>query len=298
MNQHTDRPGDTNGDGHTDTSRDMHPDGQAGRRTGWHMDDDLAVAYAEGRLSPTTAASVEAHLLACASCRGLLAPQVSQTRLDRIWVEVVDVVDTPAPGPFERLLRLVGVRHHIARLLAAARSLRLPWLAGASLALFFAALAAGETTRWGVIGFLALAPIVPVLGVGLAFGRGADPAYEIGLVAPYSAFRVMLLRAAAVLITSVVPALVIGVAFLGQTWTVVGWLLPALALTSLSLLLSRWFEPVQAAAGVSALWLTGVVWTNLHAPSLAMFGGAEQLAYLIITVVSGVLLFLGRREFS
>ncbi|WP_160330365.1 hypothetical protein, partial [Sphaerimonospora mesophila] len=63
-------------------------------------------------------------------------------------------------------------------------------------------------------------------------------------------------------------------------------------------LLSRWFEPVQAAAGVSALWLTGVVWTNLHAPSLAMFGGAEQLAYLIITVVSGVLLFLGRREFS
>ncbi len=55
---------------------------------------------------------------------------------------------------------------------------------------------------------------------------------------------------------------------------------------------------MQAAAGVSALWLTGVVWTNLHAPSLAMFGGAEQLAYLIITVVSGVLLFLGRREFS
>ncbi|WP_169953051.1 zf-HC2 domain-containing protein [Microbispora sp. H11081] len=280
MNQHTDRPGD----------RYM--------QTGWHMDDDMTAMYAEGLLSPTTAASVEAHLLACARCRELLKPRVAQPRLDRIWDEIVDVVDAPAPGPFERLLRLAGVRHHVARLLAAAQSLRLPWLAGTSLTLFFAALAAGETTRWGGIVFLALAPIVPALGVSLAYGRGADPTYEIGLAAPYSAFKVMLLRAAAVLITSVVPALVIGVALLGQTWTVVGWLLPALALTSLSLLLSRWFEPVHAAGGVSALWLAGVLWTNLHAPSLAMFGGAEQLAYLIITVVSGGLLFLGREEFS
>ncbi|WP_066951990.1 anti-sigma factor family protein [Microtetraspora fusca] len=264
----------------------------------WHMDGGLATRYADGDLDATLAASVEAHLLACAQCRGLLAPQVPRARLDRVWDEIAEAVDSPVPGPFERLLRLVGVRDHTARLLAAAYSLHLSWISAGALVLLFAVLAARETTRWGLVGFLALAPIVPVAGVGLAYGRGADPAYEIGLAAPYSAFKVMLMRAAAVLVTSALPALVIGFALLGQNWTVAAWLLPALALTSLSLVLSRWFEPAHCALAVSILWLAGIAGTNLREPSLAMFSTVGQLGYLTITVVSGVLLVARRKEFS
>ncbi|MER7500971.1 zf-HC2 domain-containing protein [Nonomuraea pusilla] len=256
----------------------------------WHMDDGLATRYADGDLDATLASSVEAHLLACGPCRELLAPRVPRARLDRVWEEIAEAVDSPVPGPFERALRLVGVREHTARLLGAASSLRLSWISAGALALLFAVLAAGETTRWGLVGFLALAPMLPVAGVGVAYGRGADPAYEIGLAAPYPAVKVMLMRAAAVLVTSALPALVIGLAVFGRSWAVAAWLLPALALTSLSLVLSRWFEPAHCAIAVSALWLACVAVTNLGEPNLAMFGAAGQLASLAVTVVSCALL--------
>ncbi|MET8048503.1 zf-HC2 domain-containing protein [Streptosporangium sp. NPDC005286] len=264
----------------------------------WHMDDGLAVRYADGELNPTLAASVEAHLLACDQCRGLLAPRVPRSRLDRVWAEVADAVDTPVPGPFERLLRAIGVHDHTARLLGATYSLRLPWIAAGTVTLLFAALASGETTRWGLLVYLTLAPILPVAGVAVAFGRDGDPTHEIGLAAPYSMFRLMLMRAAAVLTSSSALALVMGLALLGDDWTAAAWLLPSLALTSLTLVLSSRFDPRRCGAAVAVTWLVVVVATNLREPSLAMFGGAGQVGYLAITFISVVLLIVHRREFS
>ncbi|MFD8527183.1 zf-HC2 domain-containing protein [Streptosporangium canum] len=264
----------------------------------WHMDGGMAVKYADGELNPTLAASVEAHLLACDRCRSLLVPRVPQVRLDRIWEEVAEAVDAPVPGPFERLLRAIGVHDHTARLLGAAYSLRLPWIAASTVALLFSALASGETTPWGLLTYLTLAPILPVVGVAVAFGRDGDPAHEIGLAAPYSMFRLMLMRAAAVLTASSVLALVTGLSLLGNDWAVAAWLLPSLALTSLTLALSSRFDPRHCGTAVAATWLVVIVATNIREPSLAMFGAAGQAGYLAITFVSVVLLMVRRREFS
>ncbi|MEV0974664.1 zf-HC2 domain-containing protein [Microtetraspora glauca] len=268
----------------------------------WHMDGEMAVAYLDGEMGPTPAASVEAHLLACDRCRDLLAPHVPASRLDRVWAGVADAVDAPVPGPFERLLRAAGMRGHTARLLSAASSLRLPWIAASSLALFFAALASGETTRWGLLAYLTIAPILPVAGVALAFGPHGDPAREIGLAAPYSMFRLMLMRAALVLGTSSVLAFVTGWAVLdggrAGEWRMAAWLLPSLALTGLTLALSSRFDPRHSGIAVGAVWLAGVVVTNLHEPNPVLFGAASQAGYAVVAVVSVALLVVRRREFS
>lgn len=264
----------------------------------WHMDDDLALRYADGDLPATLAASVEAHLLACGQCRGLLAPRVPRARLDRVWDEIADAVDAPAPGPFERLLLAAGLRDHTARLLGVTSALRLPWIAASGVALLFAALASGETTRWGLLTFLTLAPVVPVAGVAVAFGRDGDPAHEIGLAAPYSMFRLMLMRAAAVLGISTVLTLVTGLFLNGGGWASAAWLLPALALTSLTLALAGRYDPRRCAIGVAVTWVVVVAAVNLREPGTALFGAAGQVAFLAVTLVSAVLLFVRRREFS
>jgi hypothetical protein len=44
------------------------------------------------------------------------------------------------------------------------------------------------------------APLVPLVGVAVAYGPEADPAHELTATAPYSGLRLVLLRTAAVLI--------------------------------------------------------------------------------------------------
>ncbi|WP_214106289.1 zf-HC2 domain-containing protein [Acrocarpospora catenulata] len=263
----------------------------------WHVDDDLAARYAGGDLGGTTAASVEAHLLACERCRGSVAAAVPAERLERLWQGIAEVVDAPVPGPFERLLRLLRIEEPTARLLGVTYSLRWPWLAANAVSLLFAVYAAGVNDRWGLLSFLALAPVLPVAGVALAFGRGADPAYEIGLAAPYSVFRLMLMRAAAVLVTSAVLAFAAGFAFLGN-WVAVAWLLPALALTTLTLVLSSRFDPVYAGSALALLWLAGISVFAVRDQPLAMFGAAGQVTALAVALVAAALLFLRRDRYQ
>ena len=54
--------------------------------------------------------------------------------------------------------------------------------------------------------FLALAPLAPVAGVAITFGPGADPSFELTVASPISTVRLLLLRAAAVLATTLVLA--------------------------------------------------------------------------------------------
>jgi anti-sigma factor RsiW len=110
----------------------------------WHVEPRLLEAYAEGAVDETSSFSVEAHLLACASCRAEIARQrhVDRERLEGIWAEVQEVIDAPRRTPIERLLVFFGVPDDRARLLAATPSLTVSWFAAAALALGFAVLAA------------------------------------------------------------------------------------------------------------------------------------------------------------
>ena len=275
--------------------------------TTWHAGPDLLDRYARGDIDQARAASLEAHVLECARCRRALAPTVGPDRLEDSWHGLVAAVDAPRPGLLERLLLRVGVGDHTARLLAATPTLRLSWLAGVALALGFAVAAAhsGRGER-GLLLFLILAPLLPVAGVAAAFTRSLDPTYDLALAAPLPAFRLLLVRSAAVLATTLAVAAVAALALPGFEWITAGWLVPAVALSLTSLAVATFVPPVGAAAAVAAAWVTGVVGSEVLGEgglraalrpgpiSSAAFSVSGQLALVAVGVLA--LLVVRRRH--
>ncbi|WP_406837296.1 zf-HC2 domain-containing protein [Streptomyces sp. AHU1] len=120
---------------------------------------------------------------------------------------------------------------------------------------------------------LALAPVVPVAGVALSYGRHADPLHEIAASAPSGGLRLLLTRTAAVLVVSA-PSLTVAGLLLPSSGprlpagpATAGWLLPGLALTLASLVLSGYLGCRTATAVVGGGWLLAV-----SAPLLASAG--------------------------
>jgi len=267
--------------------------------TTWHLDTGLVSDYLEGSTSRVQAASVEAHLLGCADCRAMLATGVDRTRLDDILANVLDRVDAPHAGPLERLLCRLGISGETARLLAATPSLGASWLLAVAGVLGMAVVAAGggRDDRWTLI-FLALAPLAPVAGVAVSFGRRGDPAYQLTLSAPYSAFRLLMVRALAVLATTTVLAGIAAVVLPTTVATSVAWLLPALALTGLTLSLSAWFDPIVSAFGVTVAWLLTVAFARDSLGALGLFSSTGQVIFAVIAASCGVVVLIRRDSFT
>jgi hypothetical protein len=242
---------------------------------------------------------VEAHLLSCGRCRALLGPAVEPDRLQRLWGDVVQRVDDPRPGPVERLLRLGGMSQNTARLVAATPALRGSWLLALAATLAFAVFAStvGGRDR-GALLFLVVAPVLPVAGVAAAFRRGLDPTHDIGLATPYSQFRLLLLRSAAVTSVTCAGSFVAGLLPPERALTAAAWLLPAFALTSLTLVLARRVDVLLAAAGVGTAWGVAVGASALHIGRFAALGTVGQVACLSVAAVSVVLLVADRNRYA
>lgn len=272
--------------------------------TTWHLDSETAHRYATGAAGPVFSASAEAHLSACADCRALLVPLVDGHRLNAGWDHIVERVDAPSPGPVEWLLHRLGVQEHTARLIAATPSLRVSWLLAVAAALTFALIAADSGAR-GMLLFLTLAPMLPVAGVAVAYGPEFDPMYEIGAAAPYSGFRLVLLRSAAVATTTALLTGVAGLLLPGSSWTGAAWLLPALALSALTLALSVRVTPIHAAVGVGTAWVVAVLVAQgdaggraaLLAGQYAAFGLTGQLVCLAVAATSIAVLVARRHRY-
>jgi len=264
----------------------------------WHIDPELLGRYARGDSGEAQAFSVEAHLQACARCRTALAPLADRERHELVWLEVVDALDAAQAGPFERWLARLGVPGHSARLLAATPSLRGSWLAAVAAALGFAVVAA-QGSHAGLLVFLLLAPVLPVAGVAAAYGPGVDPTYEVGVAAPMTGWRLLLLRAVVVLAAT--TALAAGAAALlpGLGWEAIAWLLPSLGLTLATLALATVTSPLRAATLVALVW-TGVAWAvwRLTHDGFALFGQVGQLASALLAVVAVVVLVARRDRFD
>jgi hypothetical protein len=264
----------------------------------WHIDEPTLAAYTGGRAGATAAASAEAHLTSCADCRALLAPAVDPGRLAAIWDQVDDRLDVASLPWFDRTLVRVGVGEGTARLLAATPSLTTSWLGSLAVAVVFAVLAADSTAN-GLLGYLTLAPMLPVAGVAAAYGRLADPAHELAVAAPYSLFRLLLLRSVAVVGSTVVIIALGSLALLGHGWTAVAWLLPALALSTMTFALSAWVTPVWAAAGVLTTWVALVlVVRRAGGDDLAAFGAAGQLVALVVVGLAALAVVRERPTFA
>jgi hypothetical protein len=261
----------------------------------WHADRALLARYAGGSIDEARALSIEAHLLRCPECRSRLAGEAPRLTLNVVWEGILSSVEAPAPPLAERALLRAGVPDHVARLLGATRSLRLSWLIAVAIALGFA----GAAARLGgeIALFLIVAPLIPVAGVAAAYGPGVDPTYEVGLAAPMRSFKLLLIRAAAVLVTSTALAGLASLALPRLDWSAAAWLLPSLALTAAGLALSSFTSPGRAFGLVAFVWIASVAAVDLSAnASLAAFGPGGQLTFVAVTVLAGVVLF-GRREF-
>ncbi|WP_433205463.1 hypothetical protein ACQP00_37850 [Dactylosporangium sp. CS-047395] len=258
----------------------------------WHLDPQEIRRYAQGA---GPAASAEAHLMRCAGCRTALAAHVDPRRAEAIWAEVADRVDAPRRGWVERLLVRLGVGEATARLVAATPTLRGPWLLAVAGVLALSAWAAQADPRLLAM-FLVAAPLGPLAGVGFAFAGGLDPTREIGLAAPYSGLRLLLIRTAAVLAVTVPIVAAAGLALPGTTWAAVAWLLPTAGLVGAALALTRHLAPVTAVAVVAAGWglLTAPI-TVAGRIELA-FGVPAQAGWLALAVAGGIWLSTGRME--
>ncbi|WP_159943791.1 MULTISPECIES: zf-HC2 domain-containing protein [unclassified Nocardiopsis] len=238
----------------------------------WHLTPAQAHEYAHHRSDDVTAMSVEAHITRCAPCRDLLPDD--EAWLARSWADLRDVVDRPRRGPVEFLLSRLGVGEGTAKLLAATPGLYRAWLLATVVVLAAALLAAHHLPR-GSLMFAFTAPVVPLVGVALAYGRGVDPAHALTSVTPLSGQRLLFLRTSAVL----VPALTLCTAAAlllpsaRTPWSAVFWLLPALTLVAGSLVLSRWLPLGAASTVVGTLWLTAL-------GALTASGGTEPLQLL------------------
>ncbi len=266
----------------------------------WHADGELLAAYAAGRLDVAGTWSVEAHLTSCAGCRELAGALAEPERLRRVRGALLGAVDVPRTGVAERLLVRLGVPDHTARLLAATPALRGSWLLAVAATLAFAVAAArlgagGDAT----LAFLTVAPLLPLAGIAVAYGPGIDPTYEIGLAAPMRSFKLLLVRASAVLGAAVVLAAAASLALPGLGLAAAGWLLPALGLTACSLALATAVEPLRATGTSAFAWVAAVAVTVAPSgPSSVLFAAPGQAAFAVLAVLAAVVVVLRRGRFE
>ena len=274
-----------------------HPAGRAAPGGAWHAGPRLLERYAAGALGPAVAASVEAHVAACGRCRARCVGLVPPARLEVGWAGVAAALDAPRPGPVERLLLALRVPDDVARLLAATPSLSVSWLAAVALALA-SGVGAAHAAADGIVVFLAVAPLLPVLGVAVAYGPGVDPVHEIAVAAPTSGLRLLLVRAVAVLASTVVLAAAAALALPGLGWAA-AWLLPALGLTGVTLALSARVAASLAAGVVVGIWaLALVLGGTLGEDPRVLFGPGAQAVHAAVAVAAAAVVVVVRDRFE
>lgn len=220
---------------------------------------------------------------------------IDQARIDANWRAITFELDAPVPSRTERVLRRVGFSSATARLVAATPALRRSW-AAALIVVVLIGLSAVSDNPDNITTMLVLAPLVPVLGVGLAYGPTVDPVHEIGLATPIRGLRLLLIRAATVMAVSVV--VLAGSMLLSPASNVLAfaWLLPALATTSLAVSLMTVTTPRRSVAAVSIGWAVLVAGVQgAAADSLLVFGPIAQAVSLIAAGVAASV-FIKRRE--
>ncbi|MGH1504737.1 MAG: zf-HC2 domain-containing protein [Acidimicrobiales bacterium] len=228
-------------------------------------------------------------------------PPVDPARIDANWRAITFDLDAPRPSWTERLLRRVGVPSAAARLVVATPGLRRSWFA-ALVAVVVLGLGAADPERptESMFTLLVLAPLLPVLGVVLAYGD-AEPAHEIVLATPRRGLHTILLRTATVL---AIAAPVVGLAALASpapAWLAVAWLLPGLTCTLAALSLATAVGPRRATAATAIGWLAaaaGMAGAVDGVGRLAVFSPASQLAWLAAAAVFGGIVVARRDAFD
>jgi hypothetical protein len=270
-------------------------------QTDWHVPEPLLHRLLEepAAVDHLTASSLEAHLVGCATCRVRLQGLADGATLERSWAAVADRIDRPRTTLGERLLRRLGVDSGLARLLAATPGLRAAGLL-AVVGLVAAAVAASRSSD-AQGPFLVIAPLAPLLMVGLSFAPADDPAAEAGLATPLHGAALLLRRAFVVLVVTFTVLGLGTLALPGLGPEAAGWVLPALAITLGSFALATWLRTEVAVAALAATWVVAVPvlrWSagrDLPYADAAPFTAAGQLTAAALALLAAAVL-VARRD--
>jgi hypothetical protein len=262
--------------------------------TTWHTSETSLRAWVDGTCGPVLGASVEQHVLRCAECRARVAYLVPAGPIAAGWETVLAAVEVPPPSILERLLRRAGLSPADAVIMATAPRVLVAWFACLLGLLGFTFVARDVGGQDGaLVAFLFFAPLLPVGGVALAYGPGADPSYEVVLASPYRMLRLVLLRSAAVLATALPIIATVGMLLPISTTAAVAWLLPALGFSVAVLGVSTWVRAEYAATAIAAGWAAAVAWSVRADDPLALVAPLSMLAYVLVMAL-GVAVLVGR----
>ncbi len=221
---------------------------------------------------------------------------VDPARLDANWRAITAELDAPRPSRLERAMRLVGVPATTTRLVLATPALRRSWYLAVGFAAFLGLVAADSASpRQSLLTLLVVAPLLPVLGVSMAYGPSADPSYEISVATPLSGLHLLLTRALTVLIASI--TVIGGLSLISNTARpmAAAWLLPATALTACTMAAMTVLSPRRAAAAVATTWLFVVLFVRAASSDpLGAFTMPGQVSALIVAVAAAVVVYLRR----
>ena len=261
----------------------------------WHPGISALQNYVDRRTDSLSSASVEAHLLACHTCRIHVRDSMPARRLAEVLAAIDDRIDALERPRVERLVQRLGASEADARALLAAPSLRLGWWGAVALACALALLVARQDEYSRTI-FLLLAPLLPLISTAVAYAPGLDPALAIVAATPYRTSRLLLARSFAVGATAALATCLAGLALPSRDLTIVLWLLPALALTLLVLALSRWLGTGGATMAVAGGWVLVVgALADRGMDPLVTFQRNGQLVSLLVAMTA-LTIVLGRRR--
>ena len=224
---------------------------------------------------------------------------VDRARLDANWRAITAELDAPRASRPERVLRRLAVPSHVTRLVVATPALRRAWYLSIAIAVIVGVGAAQPGDRASLFTLLVLAPVLPVLGVALAYGSSADPMYEAQLATPMRGVRLVAIRAITVLVVAVVAVGIPALVSPASRSVAFAWLLPALALTSASLALMTWFPPRRSASIVIGAWFAIVIVAEVASSApVPAFGLVGQLVAIVLSIGAGALTYVRRGSFD
>jgi hypothetical protein len=242
----------------------------------------------------------------CDACRRSLAEHADTAALRRVKAGIDAHVASPAPHLVERMVRWLGLSEADARLTVILVGGQMTWLlASLSTALVLASLALAGPSPFGFAAFLIMAPLVPTVGVALAFGPRVDPGYELVLASPTPGLRVVLFRTIAACGLAVAVLVPLSLLLPGHSAMAFAWLLPALGLALAAVALGSVWRLTSAAFILASGWVIVAVVTVNRDPhtsaeavvrSLAAFRPGGQVLFALVIAVS--LLVIGVRRTS
>ena len=267
-------------------------------RQEWHIDGDDLAAYADGHANAVLMSSIEAHLLTCERCRAGLTSQVhlgDTEQDDHVWAAIVDGVD--------RGNRLFSWSSRILVVSISSPPLALVTALLAGLLVAFVSIARLSDARHATTMLVSFGPLVPLVGARIAFGRSVDPAGTMSAAAPLAAGRVAATRALVVTVIACLTGIVLSPLTTLDPRESFVWLLPALALSAISVAIATYVDSTVPTIAFGIAWLAAVgAWLEdvpralrgISVDGLVTDRPGVQAALLVATAAAMALCFLRR----